>query len=222
MTQNKGVDAVERALTILNCFSAERASLSLAELAESTGLYKSTILRLLNSLQRFEHIDRSEDGRYRLGPTTWRLGTVFRSGFLVEELLRPELKRLSEESQETASFYVRHGETRVCLYRSEPSRAIRHSIAEGLALPLDASASAQVLHAFSGGSTESQAKSQGYAVSLGQRDPEVAAIAVPIYLPTGEFAGALTVSGLIHRFDTKQQKKLLIALRNSQARLLET
>ena len=52
------VEAVERALSILDAFTAERPSLSLAELAERTGFYPSTILRLASSLARFGYMHR--------------------------------------------------------------------------------------------------------------------------------------------------------------------
>ena len=42
----QGVAALERALSILGCFTAEDKGLTLTEIADRTGLYKSTILRL--------------------------------------------------------------------------------------------------------------------------------------------------------------------------------
>ncbi|MGO2393107.1 MAG: helix-turn-helix domain-containing protein, partial [Halomonas sp.] len=75
--QNR-VEAVERALTILEAFTDQERSLSLVTLAERTGLYKSTILRLIGSLERFGYIVREGDGTYALGPSLWRLGNLFR------------------------------------------------------------------------------------------------------------------------------------------------
>jgi hypothetical protein len=46
-----GVAAVDRALSVLGAFQDGDAALSLAELAERTRLYKSTVLRLLASLE---------------------------------------------------------------------------------------------------------------------------------------------------------------------------
>ena len=63
-----GVSAVNRALAILDAYTVSDTALSLSALASRTGLYKSTILRLLESLQEFNHITRLADGRYALGP----------------------------------------------------------------------------------------------------------------------------------------------------------
>ena len=68
-----GVAALERGLSILEAFKRGKEILSLAELAGLTGLYKSTILRLCDSLLRFGYVQRMEDGRFRLGAAVFRL-----------------------------------------------------------------------------------------------------------------------------------------------------
>ena len=62
----KGVSSAERALAVLTAFRQGDGALSLAELAERTGLVKSTIMRLTVSLQRYQLVARVPDGRYRL------------------------------------------------------------------------------------------------------------------------------------------------------------
>ena len=52
MDSPRGVEAVERATRLLACFEAAGETLSLAQLAQRSRLYKSTILRLATSLQR--------------------------------------------------------------------------------------------------------------------------------------------------------------------------
>lgn len=223
MSKPEGVEAVDRALRILACFEPGTHQLSLAELARQTGFYKSTILRLAASLERFNYIARSETGRFRLGPAAWRLGSCYRQSFNLADALRPELKALSAATQETASFYLREGDNRICLYRAEPDRAIRHAITEGAKLPLQRGASGKVLLAYSDADTKWAAtiRNQGHAVSLGERDPEVAAISVPLHAGSGRLIGALAVSGLITRFDDSRQTTLIAALKHSQQRLAD-
>ncbi|NEU36602.1 helix-turn-helix domain-containing protein, partial [bacterium LRH843] len=59
---DKGVAAVERALAILDCFESDQESLPLKTIAQKTGLYKSTILRLCVSLESYGYLRRREDG----------------------------------------------------------------------------------------------------------------------------------------------------------------
>lgn len=222
MVEGKGVEAVERALQILDCFDPESHELSLAEIAKRTGHYKSTILRLAASLERFGYLIRDDGGRFRLGPTAWRIGSNYRQSFDLAGVMRPELKQLSEETNETASYYIREGDSRVCLFRSEPLRAIRHSIIEGVRMPITQGASGKVLLAFSRQPEEGEPaiREAGHAISLGERDTDVAAIAVPIMSGSGQLLGALAVSGLITRFAPDARPALISALEASRQRLV--
>jgi len=216
-----GVDAVDRALSLLDCFDEESESLTLAELSRRSGLYKSTILRLSVSLERFGYLVRGTDGRYRLGPALWRLGSLYRRSFDLAEVIRPELKILVDETGETASFYVREGDARVCLYRRNSPKAMRHHLSEGARLSLEGGASARVLLACGDDPTQGneQVRADGHAVSLGARDPDIAAIAVPVFGPGRSLRGALSVSGPLSRFDADLQARALVALRESAERL---
>jgi DNA-binding IclR family transcriptional regulator len=220
MSQDK-VEAVERALTILNAFGADKPQMTLAELAAATGFYKSTILRLAGSLERFGYLLRQEDGTFRLGPSLCRLGSIYRHGFHLGDVVRPELRRLVEATRETASFYIREGEVRVCLFRHNSPQAMRHHLDEGAQLPLDAGASAHVLLAFSGakGAKAKSVRDQGYAISLGERDPHVAAVSVPVLDSARLFRGALAISGLIARFGERERQAALAELSASADRL---
>ena len=220
MADNR-VEAVERALAILEAFGEGDGPLSLAEIAARTGLYKSTILRLIGSLERCGYLRRRADGRYWLGASLWRLGSRYRRGFDLAEQVRPELRRLVDSTGETASYYVREGDERVCLYRLNSPRAVRHHLEEGARLPLDRGAAGRVLLAFSsaaGEPFERIRREQAY-VSLGERDPEIAAAAVPVLDAAGQLQGALAVSALITRFDEVARVRALAALRAGAARL---
>ena len=100
---NDRVEAVERALAILDAFRADRPAMTLSEIAAATGFYKSTILRLAGSLERLGYLIREENGVFRLGPAPWRLGSIYRAGFNLGDAIRPQLRRLVEATGETAS-----------------------------------------------------------------------------------------------------------------------
>jgi DNA-binding IclR family transcriptional regulator len=210
----QGVDAVERALSILSAFRDGDAALSLAELAKRPGLYKSTILRLIASLERYGFLMSDATGRYRIGHELPRLGALFYQAFELESMVRPVLGRLVERTQETAAFYVPEGDVRICLYRVNSPRAVRHHLEEGAHLPLDRGAAEQVLLAFGGGKGTLFAtiRKAGSYASCGERDPDVAATAVPVFDSGGALRGALSVSGLLTRFDEGKRSTALAFL----------
>src|SRR4030081_343584 len=90
---NDKVEAVERALSVLNAFHGDRQTMTLGEIAAATGFYKSTILRLAGSLERLGYLIREKSGVFRLGPALWRLGSIYRAGFNLGDAIRPQLRR---------------------------------------------------------------------------------------------------------------------------------
>jgi len=204
------VEAVERSLAILQCFRLPGEALSLALLAQRSGFYKSTILRLCASLVHMRFLDRDASGHFTLGPELRRLGALSQADVSLEDLVRPALQKLSTFTRETASFYVRDGDERICLYRVNSSRSARHHLDEGSRHPLKGGAAGRVLWAFDPQSRGEEAsmpvRARGWVVSKGDRDPDLAAVAVPLLNERGELLGALTVSGLLTRFTTDQVK----------------
>ena len=200
------VEAVERALSLLQCFRTPGEALSLAVLAQRSTLYKSTILRLAGSLIVKGFLQRDAQGRFLLGPELQRLGALSRARVDLAPLIRPVLRELVALTQETASFYVRDGDARICLLRHNSPRSARHHLDEGARHPLDRGAAGSILRAFAGAgdATSGRVRRDGWAVSQGGRDPDLAAVAVPVINRDSELLGALTVSGLISRFSQRQ------------------
>src|SRR3712207_3544514 len=145
----EGVAAVDRALAVLAAFRRGDVSLSLAELSARTGLVKSTIMRLAVSLERHGLIVRLSNGSYQLDAEVLRLGMIYQQSFSLEKFVVPVLEELVARSNETASFYIRRGEQRLCLFRVETPHLLRLHIQQGDMLPMDSSATAQVLRIFS-------------------------------------------------------------------------
>ncbi len=204
------VEAVERALALLACFGEGRTHLTLKELGEAAGLYPSTVLRLSGSLERFGYLRREADGRFRLGPAVLPLARVYRLGVPLEGIIRPELQALAREAGETAAFYIREGEARLCLYRVNGPRPLRSHLEEGSLLPLAIGASGHVLSVWSGAGHPQAAeiRAAGHAVSRGERDPDSAAVAAPVFGEDGHLLGALGLSGPITRFDAAEIPRL--------------
>src|SRR5690606_19958433 len=105
-SSDNGVAAVDRAVSILRAMSAEAAPMSLADLARATGLYKSTALRLIASLERASLVSRRADGNYVLGTYAYQLGRAYEATHHLVEILRPILAELVEQGSESASFHV--------------------------------------------------------------------------------------------------------------------
>lgn len=207
----KGVAAVDRALSILVALEADPNPRSLADLARDTGLYKSTILRLMDSLQAAGYVMRQDDTGYALGPTLYRLGMAYERRNPLRNHVIPVLKRLVAAGTESASFHVRQdAEHRTCLYRVDSDHATLDRVHAGDLLPMSKGAAGRVLSAFSGtpGRPYATIRKEHFALSLGERDPSCAGMAAPVFGPDGDLVGALSLSGPRERFTDAQVKKM--------------
>ena len=210
-------------MSILSAFTTHKPVMTLAELAEETGLHKSTILRLTNSMGIFGFVQRDGAGRFSVGPSVWRLGLIFRRDFTRREHVAPSLRILTEATGETASFYVRNGDERICLYRENSPNLLRFHVEEGMRLRLTTGASGLVLRHFSGDDVGdlSAFNEHGTVVSVGQTNPNISSIATPVFNSSRELVGALAVSGLVTRFDEAARENA-IPLLESLARSLSS
>ncbi len=208
-----GVAAVNRAISILQVFGGESDGLVLSEIARRTGLYKSTVLRLTESLIASDFLERDSDGRFRLGHGLIRMGELAKRMRRSSDEILAILNLLTEKTGESATYYIRQGDRRLALFRVDSPRAIRDHIRAGDLLPIDRGAAGRVFGKMDA-ALDGKARTRSFEilVSRGERDPEVAAIAGPVYVGD-RLEGVLSVSGPKTRFSdamVKRYSKLLL------------
>lgn len=195
-----GVAAVDRALAILRAISTQAAPITLADLARATGYYKSTLLRLLVSLERASLVVRRSNGSYTVGPFAHELGRAYEATYQVESVLKPLLEALVERGSESASFHVYHDDRhRLCLLRIDSHHSTLDRIYVGDLLPLDRGAAGRLITTFHNKGVAPSLDSV-LAVSIGERDPDCAAVAAAVFGSDNEFVGAISLSGPKDRY----------------------
>jgi DNA-binding IclR family transcriptional regulator len=203
------VTAVIRSLKILEAFGQTHAQLSLVQLSRITGLHKTTVLRLARTLAANQYLVQKDDGQWRLGRAVGWLGACYQAAFNVSEEVEPVLREISIQSGESASFYIREGNSRTCLVRVEGPQAIRHHIRIGAALPLNLGAPGRVILAYSGepGEPYESIRRRGFHLSIGEREAQVSSVSAPVFGANWRLLGSICISGP--------------TLRLNEARLLE-
>ncbi|WP_136067453.1 IclR family transcriptional regulator [Modicisalibacter radicis] len=190
---------LERGLSLLACFTQERPRLHLRELAELTGLDKTTSSRALKTLVDWGYLERSSDGSYSPGPANLRMASIFRTTSNFVSRVEAPIISISRQVGQTTSFFVRSGSERVCLARDHAHQDFRYFIEVGASVPLDkGGAAAQIILAYSDvDSDESVAiRKRGYYISRGERHRHFASIATPLFESDGQFLGAITITGM--------------------------
>ncbi len=221
-TKKDGAAAVDRALTIVATLEGKAAALSLADLARETGMYKSTLLRLLASLERSTLVVRRTDQKYALGPLAFRLGRAFEATHHLERYILPVMQTLVDAGTESPSFHVWHDQTRrLCLLRIDSHHSTLDRLRSGDLLPIDRGGPGKVLRAFRS-APHGTVDMPLIHTSFGERDPACASMAVPVFGPGGTLMGALSLSGPRERFSADALEKMGGPLRDAAAQATRT
>ncbi len=140
---------MQRALLLLDQFTAERPAHTVEQLSRLSGVPRSTVYRLLALLRAHQLVERAGENRYQLGPRAITMGYVARSMTDVAGIWRPALVALAAATSETALVMRRVGNSAVCVDRVECDHPVRLSFEVGRTMPLHAGAGAKVILAFS-------------------------------------------------------------------------
>lgn len=140
------VPALERGLRLLGEFSRDSRTLSAPELARRLDLPRSTIFRLLNTLEVMGFIERTaSSSEYRLGMAVLRLGFEYLSSLELTELGQPLLARLCDEVHYSCNLVVRDGRSIVYVAKVAPPTPFASSVRVGTRLPAHATVLGRVL-----------------------------------------------------------------------------
>lgn len=140
------VPALERGLRMLCEFSRENHTLSAPEFARRFDLPRSTVFRLLSTLENMGFLERAEGGRdYRLGLAVLRLGFEYLASLELTQLGTPLLQRLCEELRTPCNLVVRDGRSIVYVAKVAPPTPFASSVSVGTRLPAHATVLGRIL-----------------------------------------------------------------------------
>jgi IclR family acetate operon transcriptional repressor len=134
------VQSVDRALLIIETLAEDDEGYRLTDLAVRTGLSPSTVHRLLTTLEkrRFVQFDRGES-TWHIGVQSFAVGSTFvrRRNFVTQAL--PYLRKLRDQTRETANLAVVDDGAMVVLTRVESRELMRSVTKVGGRVPMVAS-----------------------------------------------------------------------------------
>jgi len=239
--QKSTVRAVERALDILLCFT-DAKELGLSEIASRISLHKSTVHRLLASLEAKGFVVRDmQTEKYRLGFRIWELSANMNQADDPAVLLLPEMEKLRDMLGETISLYVRDGNERIRIQAVQSNEPIRRVAPVGARMPLAVGASSKVLVAYENEEVRNkimndphwpdwvdraafrdqleQIRRDGYATSLEEREVGAAAVSAPIFNRQGKVVAALAVSGPSNRMTAETMRSFAAPIMETARRM---
>jgi len=223
------VGSVGRALALLDALAEGPAGVN--ALARRIGVNPSSASRLLATLERGGLVARDPGGPYRLGLHLVALADRVLDSLDVRDLARPHLRALAEATGETVSLSVPDGEqavtvdfvpgasTVVSMARlGRPSVGHATSTGKVLLAHVAAAVPPAGLASFTDRTiTDPRAlaaeldrvRAQGWAASEGEREPDLNALAAPVFGRGGELAAILSVQGPAARMDAARRAEVL-------------
>ena len=190
-----GIKVLDRAMLILVTIGEKPRSLT--ELCEATGLPRATAHRLASALETHHILTRTADGRWTIGAVLTSLGA--RSATTLVDAATPIMAALMADTGESVQLYQLAGAHRGCI-------AAR--------LPLTAGSAAKIFLAYSSPALKAtimaenpsftlqdidEARDQGWAESISEREVGLASLSAPVFNGEGLFVAALSISGPAER-----------------------
>lgn len=130
------VPPVTRALALLRYIAAGNRCRNLSKASKSVGINRTTLLRLLHTLEREEMIERAAEGEgYVLGYGVLELASSLLGSRDIVRSARPVLQRLADDTGLSAHLGVLSGTDVIVLVRETPQAQLISNIREGSRLP---------------------------------------------------------------------------------------
>jgi DNA-binding IclR family transcriptional regulator len=227
--ESGGVRSVQRAVEIMSLLTEQRPTVTIREIVDATGLPKTTVLRIVQTLDQSGLLSSTSSG-YVAGPGLWRWAHLAKNSWEPPEETRALMRELVARQRETVNIYIVHGTARVCVAQEESPMPLRHVVGVGDELPLWAGASSKVLlrdapvdlleriarsspagrgHLPILQAGIASAAQDGYGVSHGEREVGLSAVAVPIVGQQGDVVASLSYSGPTGRFPDDRISQLI-------------
>lgn len=221
------IKVIVKAGQILKCFSKSKPALSIPELVSLTGYNKTTVRRILYSLETSGFVEKVSEKRFQLSLLLFQMGSVVLGRFDLRAVARPVMTELSSRLQKTIYLFIKNGCTATCIDICEPNTPIlikQFSVGESLPLhvgggpfsmlafssekcvnetvdAINASSAVQVnMHERNFMERLNFTREFGYSVSVEDVLPGVAAVGSPIFNQNNEIIGAIGIGGVVSDF----------------------
>jgi IclR family acetate operon transcriptional repressor len=220
-----GVRAVDRAIAILQCFSADQPALSVVEIQKRVGLSRPTLYRLLQTLaQRDLILAEGNPQRFRLSHGVMKLSHVWLKGLDVVALGQSIVEGLRDLTGETSALFKLQEDRGICILECESRHVLSISRGVGDSSSLTKGSTGKAMLGFMEPQRQSEilstiprgaqrarleeeiklARQRGYATSSGEIFVGAVAVSAPYFDHRGSVMGSVGIYGPSARVDERQ------------------
>jgi len=238
------VAAVKHAIDVLRVIAGGGSPLGISQIARNVGLHKSTVSRLVATLEAEHLVERAPGSdRVRLGLGLAALAASVLPGLGLSQASRPRLAALAELSGETVNLGVWTGQEAISVDQAVGTSAITHYAAPGQSNPAHSTATGKLLLAFAPAdeidavlsapltahtphtTTDPETlrnqllpiRRDGWAINIGEFAEDVGAVAAAVRDHSGTTVAAITITVPMYRFGEQRRGELLAMVRETAA-----
>lgn len=216
------VKSLYKAIKLLDHFTFDNPERGIRELADLSGMLKSSVHNVMQTLQLCGIIEKgSVAGRYRLGYKLLELGNVLMTNDEAQRVVKSFTDRLAEECGETVYYAVPYGPEIIYLECSHPKGIQFTRSVLGVKAEMHCTSLGKAILAFSGEELLRQAlgvglrrytpytitdeaalrrelekiRERGHAVDNMEHEYGIRCVGVPVRDRRGDVVGAISISG---------------------------
>lgn len=209
------VQSIERGIEILKLLEA--GPLGVTELANATALPKATVHRLLKTFEAHHWVEFNRAKKYQLSWGILPMAKSFLASLDVRAIAQPYMVAIRDQLQQSVNLFLAQGDYRICIERVAADKPLRHDIKIGTVYPIFKGAAGKIFGAYladfkdtdMSADESSQIRNDGYVVTRGNRIPDAASIAVPIFSFGNKLEAVMTISGPIGDYTEERVKEYL-------------
>lgn len=238
---------VIRTMELIHLF-IDHPELTFQEIVELSEVPKSSVFRMISSLEEMGYLEKGEDNKYRLGTVFLKLGQLVSSRLNVRKIAAPIMQSLHEQYHQAINLAILEGNEAVYVEKIDHYQRVKLYTSVGRRSPLYGGACARAILSFLTNneienylkSTElipysphtisrsdelwktiQEARINGYTVSKSELEAHTASVAAPIFDYSGKVIGSISIAGIENDFTEEQVREYGEAMKDA-AQLIST
>ncbi|MFT9846195.1 IclR family transcriptional regulator [Aneurinibacillus sp. REN35] len=237
------VKSIEKVLSVVECFSFDQMELSISDIQRKTGYPKSTIFRLLATLEKRHYIEQDKESqKYRLGHMFFRLGAIVQEQFDLRKIALSVMRELAVTTNETVTLNTFDDTKRICIERVDSPERVRNFVRIGERNSLCRGATGKTMLAFLNereqmrimdaeaeyiddrGRLEQELheiRQHGYGITRGDRIQGSFAVSAPIFDHSAQLLGTLSIAGPVQRLNEEHERFLITTVLEASRNISE-
>ncbi len=129
------VPALQKALRLLELYSPDRRTLTVADFAAHLGVSASSIYRIVYTLTEMDYLRKTGRNTYELGPQVVSRGFSFLAGREILQVAVPYINRLRDDTSMSSHMAIREGTEAIYVYRALAPQRVSVNVPVGSRFP---------------------------------------------------------------------------------------